>query len=235
MEFVGKTLLVEIDGKQVLVIGDLHLGYEEALNQIGIFVTRTMYDELIEYFDRVFEKVGKISEVVLLGDVKHSFGNINGQEWEDILGFLDYLKGKCGKIIVVRGNHDVILDQIVGKKNVEVVNYYHAGDYFFMHGHEDFIEAHGGKVKHWIMGHAHPSVKLGDGTKVEKFKCFLEGEHEGKKVTIVPSFFNYYEGSDPRESYLGLAWNFDLNKFNVKIVSGDKLEVLEFGELGKLD
>ena len=36
IEYVGKCLLVTIMGKRILVVGDLHLGYEEALQRAGV-------------------------------------------------------------------------------------------------------------------------------------------------------------------------------------------------------
>ena len=51
MEFIGKTLLVESGGKKILVIGDLHLGYVESLNRVGVLVSRMMFKDMIDYFD----------------------------------------------------------------------------------------------------------------------------------------------------------------------------------------
>ena len=76
-------------------------------------------------------------------------------------------------------------------------------------------------IKYWIFGHGHPAVKITDGVKIEKYKCFLSGKFKGREIIIVPSFFEYSEGSDPRENDLGMAWKFDLEKFNVWAVGED--------------
>ena len=55
IKYVGKTLLIEKKGERVLVVGDLHLGYEEALERSGIAIGKKMFDEMIGYFDRVFK------------------------------------------------------------------------------------------------------------------------------------------------------------------------------------
>ena len=47
-------MFIEAGGK-ILVVGDLHLGYEEHLNRMGIFVSRQMFEEMISYFDKVFD------------------------------------------------------------------------------------------------------------------------------------------------------------------------------------
>lgn len=237
ISYIGKCLLLEIAGEKVLAVGDLHLGYEQYLNEAGVFVSREMFKEMIEYFDNVFKKAGKVDRVVLLGDVKHGFGAIVRQEWNDVLKLIDYLHEKCDEIIITRGNHDKIIGLIVEKREVEVKDYFVFDEVCFLHGDCDYKEIHDSKIKIWVVGHAHPAIKLSDGVKVEKFKCFLVGKYEGRQIIIVPSFIEANEGSDPRENELGMAWEFDLEKFQVKIVSGEKedLEVKDFGWLSEIN
>ncbi len=240
INYIGKCILLKNKNKKILVIGDLHLGYEEVLNRSGVFVSRQMFDEMIFYLDKIFSKIGKVDSVILLGDVKHDFGSIVKQEWNDVLGLFDYLENKLkaeGKIIITRGNHDKIIEPIARKReNVKLLDYYILNEFCFLHGDKSFDKIYGGKIKYWIMGHGHPAVKISDGVKVEKYKCFLEGKYKNKEVIVVPSFFTYSEGSDPRENELGLAWKFNFNKFDVKIVGlGENLEVLDFGKLGRLE
>ena len=236
LEYLGKCLLIEEKEKKILVIGDLHLGYEEILNRAGVFVTRKMFEEMIAYFDLVFSRTRGVDKIVLLGDVKHSFGGIVGQEWSDALALFDYLKGKLkknGEIIIVKGNHDNIIGPIARKGGIGVKDYFIFGEIAFLHGDKDFEEIWERRVTNWIVGHGHPAVKLGDGVKVESYKCFLTGKFKGKEIIVMPSFFDYSVGSDPRENELGLAWNFNLDKFRVRVV-GEDLEVLDFGILKDL-
>ncbi len=242
INFVGKCLLIGDEkkskkighGERILVVGDLHLGYEEYLNRTGVFVSRVMFREMIEEFDRVFGRVGKIDRVVLLGDVKHDFGHVLKQEWNDVLGLFEYLLGKVREIVIVKGNHDSILEPIVREnKRVVLRDYFIWKGYCFVHGDRAFKEMYDRNVGVWVMGHGHPSVKLGDGVRVEKYRCFLEGRYQGRGIVIVPSFFQFSEGSDPRENNLRLAWDFELMKFRVWVV-GENLKVLDFGKLGRL-
>tara|TARA_Y100000034_G_scaffold132486_1_gene195595 strand:- start:1435 stop:2172 length:738 start_codon:yes stop_codon:yes gene_type:complete len=241
VEFIGKCLYIEGEGKGILVVGDLHLGFEESLNRSGVLVTRKMFEEMISYFDSVFEKLEsegkKVEEVVLLGDVKHVFGEILKQEWGDVLELFDYFFGKMeekGKIVIVKGNHDAILEPIVEKReNVFLKDYYLVGTVGFIHGNKKVEEVEGEDVKRLIMGHGHPAVRISDGNKEEVYKCFLVGKWKGKEVIVVPSFVDFKEGTDPREKDMKLAWKFDLEKFDVKVVS-ENLDVLDFGKLGKV-
>jgi len=234
--YVGKCLLVGVGGKRILVIGDLHLGYEESVNEGGVFVSGKIYGDIVDYLDGVIGSVGKIDEVVLLGDVKHWFSGIARGEWNGVLGFFEYLKRKCEKIVVVKGNHDTFTEVIAKKRDVEIRDYYVADGVCFMHGDRDFVEIWDSNIKTWVLGHGHPAIKVSEprGVKVEKYKCFLVGRFKRKEIIIVPSFFEGNVGSDPRERDLGMAWGFRLNNFEVKIVSGRDLEVLNFGKLGNI-
>ena len=217
---------------KVLVVGDLHLGYEESMNRSGVFVTREMYNEMIREFDEIFLKVGKVDKVILLGDVKHAFSGNLKQEWNDVLRLIKYLKEKCDELIILKGNHDNYLVNIARKGEIEVVKEYFWNDIMFIHGDVDNIELYDKKVKYWVMGHVHPAIIISDGSKMEKYKCFIIGKYKNKSVIVVPSFFSLVVGSDVREG-LNVPWEFNVNNFDVKIV-GENLEVLDFGKVEKI-
>ena len=127
ISYAGKGLVIEEMGEKIFVIGDLHLGYEEILNRAGVFITRKMFEEMINGLERIFEKIGKVDKIILLGDVKHDFGRIVKQEWNDVLGLIDYLEGKLrkgGKIIIIKGNHDGIIGPIAKKREIEARDFY---------------------------------------------------------------------------------------------------------------
>jgi len=238
IKYIGKTLLI---GNSVLVVGDLHLGYGGAMREGGNFVPENIFEGIVSDFEKIFKNkfVGekeKLSKIILLGDLKHVFGKILWGEWDEAGKLLDYLSGKCEEMIIIKGNHDKIVEPIAKKKGVGVVDYYLWKEFAFVHGDRDFEEIYGKGIRFWVMGHAHPAVVLEEkkGVKREKYKCFLVGKFKGKGVIIVPSFFGVNDGSDPRDYDLGLAWKFKFNSFNVKIVDEESLDVLDFGRLGKL-
>lgn len=85
IRFLQDCLLVD---NKILVVGDLHLGHEEA---IPGFQVREIIEKLEEVF-RLLEREGiNINKIVLLGDIKHDFVNISDEEWRDGLKFFDYL------------------------------------------------------------------------------------------------------------------------------------------------
>ena len=235
INFIGKTLLIKTEKKKFLVIGDLHLGYEESLNSAGIFMHHHLFDETINYLEKVFRKTGEVNYVILLGDVKHVFHTIMRQEKEEMFNLFNYLEKKCSKIIITKGNHDSILEPVVKKySNISLVNYHLQEELLFAHGDRQFPEMKDKKVKYLILAHGHPAVKISDKVKTEKYKCFLVGKYKGKNIIILPSFIEANEGSDPRENNLEMCYNFDLNNFKVQVIREESLEVLNFGKLKKL-
>ena len=243
IKFVGKSLLIEAavsrrstensKTERVLVIGDLHLGYGESLRNSGIMIPVKTYAVVLRDLNQIFDCVGNVNRVVLLGDVKHAFGAIWRDEWDEVLGLLDYLKNKCEEIVVVRGNHDIFTGFVTKKKGIKLVDYYLWEEFCFLHGDRDFKEIYSRKTKVWVLGHLHPAVVLRDGAKSEKYKCFLAGKFRGRRVFILPSFFPVREGNDVGENSYDLPWKFALSKFEVYVVERD-LETLNFGKLGQM-
>jgi uncharacterized protein len=195
--------------KKILVVGDLHLGYEENLISRGILIPRTQFQNSEEILQKILQKTGKLNKIILLGDVKHVFGKILRQEMKDfkkLIEILDKSLYKLGKIIITKGNHDPILEKVIENyKKVEILENFVVENTLFLHGDAKSVKKSYKKIKNKqirliILGHFHPSYLLKDkkSIKEEKYKCFLYGKSKefGKKVIFVPSFFPLIEGSD---------------------------------------
>jgi hypothetical protein len=149
-KFIGKSLLLEDEkGKKILVVSDLHLGYDEMLNKEGVFISFKLYDKIISELDGIFSGVGGVDYVVVLGDLRHEFSVIGKGEWKEVLGLVDYLKEKCKDIILIGGNHDNMLWGVVKQKGLSVVYSWKFGDYLFFHG-DKLVEDIGDKNKQQI-------------------------------------------------------------------------------------
>ena len=219
-----------------LVIADVHIGYEEALNKQGILVPRLQFEEMAQRVERIFSllKNNKIERIVVNGDLKHEFGTISEQEWRNSLKFLDLLAKHCDEIILIKGNHDAIIGPIAKKRNVNVKE-------FFWIPSKKILIAHGNKIPNQqllkdvstiIIGHEHPTVSLKERPRVEQYKCFLKGKYEGKNLIVQPSFNNIVNGTDIlRDEILSPFLQQNLDNFDVFIVE-DK--VYDFGKLRNL-
>ena len=240
IRIVGLSLYLE--KQKILVIGDTHIGYEEALNNEGILIPRMHLKEVVAGLDKVFQQL-KPALIILLGDVKHEFGTISRQEWQDTLNLLDYLISKSSKVILIKGNHDTILGPLADKKGLAVRESFLAGECLFLHGHKLIDEKSESfkKAKVIIIGHEHPAIGLRDGPRVEKYKCFLLGKYKGKgtgkilgkakKLIVMPSFNFVTEGTDVLQEKLLSPFITSINDFEAFIV-GDK--IYKFGKIGKL-
>ncbi len=245
-KFLNKSLFLEVNKekvKKILVIGDLHIGYEEALNESGIFLPRMQFKDTLKDLKEIFKKLkrdlkrGKLDEIVILGDLKHEFGRISKQEWKETEEILDFLKKKSKKIVLIKGNHDIILEPIAKRKELEIKKHYivnsKQGDICFLHGDKLLSECLDKKIKFLIIGHRHPAVVLHDKYKKEKYKCFLVGKWKKKKIFILPSFFPFIEGGDiinSFEEHRLFIPEKTLKKFDVYVVSSEG-KIYRFGKL----
>jgi len=218
-----------IDG-ETLIISDVHVGYEEALNKQGLLVPRMQAADLRSRLQRIIA-AAKPKRIVINGDVKHEFGTISNQEWRDALMVLDFCAAVGGKVTLVKGNHDTILGPIADKRNVDLVDHLtlRNGEIYLCHGHVIPNNADFRKAKIVIIGHEHPAVTLKDNIRAEKFKCFLWGTYRGKTVIVLPSFNMVTEGTDVlREELLSPFLQHNLKAFEV-FIAADR--TYHFGKL----
>lgn len=212
---------------KILVIADVHIGYEDALMQAGIMMPRSQFKETMNDLKKVFDGI-KAEEIIILGDLKHEFGTISGQEWREVREFLKYLKEKA-RVILIKGNHDKILEPISQQENIEVKDFYIKDEVAFIHGDKKFKEVEDKEIKLIMMGHFHPAITIQEGAKKETYKCFLVGNWKGKEIIILPSFFPLVEGYDVTIEDTNLAYDFNLKNFQVFIPVENS--VLEFGKV----
>ncbi len=230
-DIYANDLTLEI--KNNLIFGDIHIGYEEALNKTGHLVPRFQFQDTIKRLEKILSK--KIYDSIILnGDIKHEFGTISNQEWRDSLKILDLLSKHTKKVILIKGNHDTILGPIGEKKELAIVNEYTLGEIYICHGHIiPKTEAYN-KSKIVIIGHEHPSITLHDNVRTEKFKCFLIGNFEKKTLIVMPSFNLVTTGTDILSEQLlspFLTKQKTLDDFSVFLVE-DK--VYAFGKVKKI-
>jgi len=233
-QFISKSLFFPKKG--ILVIGDLHLGYEHQLIESGILAPQTQIKDLISELKELIEKA-KPKKIIFLGDIKHSF-KFELEEKYNFREVVEFLKKHFseGNIIFIKGNHDTIDYSFANK----IKDCYIEDDIAFIHGHKTFLEIFDKKIRMIVMGHIHPSVVFHDKetTKKENYKCFLVGEFQKKKVIILPSFLEISIGqpiNEYLESYddsFSIIPKKNLSKFEVYAIGKDK--VYDFGKVKDL-
>jgi putative SbcD/Mre11-related phosphoesterase len=184
---ITSDLCVHLPAERTLVVADLHLGYETALEAEGIHIprvqTRTIKEALVQAIERHgAERVG------LLGDVKHEFSRNMGQEVRDVRSVLDSISD-LAEIIIVKGNHDNFIENIVSRLDIPVLERFVLRGVTFVHGHRPCLD------RPLVMGHEHPSVKILDKVGAYlKLPCHLVLRREG--ISVLPAFSPLAAGTD---------------------------------------
>jgi hypothetical protein len=155
------ALLLRHGSERVIVIGDLHIGWEVTLAQQGIHIpsqTNKMLSRL-----RIIIENEKPTRLVILGDVKHSVTAAELEEWRDVPEFFEALLKLVPAIQVILGNHDGNLEPLTPSQ-VELIP--STGltlwrRFGLFHGHAwPAPEILGCETL--ILGHLHPAITLRD-------------------------------------------------------------------------
>lgn len=227
IEAIGLGIFLK--NEEILVISDTQIGYEESLNKKGLMIPRFQFSDMLKKIDEMIIRCSpKI--IIINGDIKHEFGEISRTEWNNVLYLLDYL-GKKAELILIKGNHDTILEPISKKRNIKLADYYAADEIYICHGHKIPKDDDYKNSKTIIIGHEHPALGIRERGRVEKFKCFLKGKYQDKTLIVTPSFNTVTEGSDILNQKLLSPFLTEIKDFEV-FVSADK--ILRFGKVKEL-
>lgn len=155
------ALLLRRGKERVVVVGDLHIGWEVTLAQQGIHVP-SQTGKMLRRLKSMIEDT-RPTRLIFLGDVKHSVTGVEIEEWRDVPEFFEDLLTVVPSIQVIQGNHDGNLEPLTPSK-VELVppsGLSLWSRFGLLHGHAwPRPEILGCETL--IMGHLHPAVTLRD-------------------------------------------------------------------------
>jgi len=204
----------------VMVISDLHLGYESALEAEGLHLPRINTQSIRESLHRCIHRY-EPETVVMLGDIKHDFRRPDWECRRDILELLDFIS-ETSRPVLVKGNHDNFLQNILSGSRYEVVDSLRVGNLHLEHGHED-----SGR-RPLAIGHEHPSIRIYDSIGAHvKLPCFLWVPQE--QVVVMPSFSLFSGGNDISSGDRGSFMSPSLME-----ASKEGIEVFAVSEIGLL-
>ena len=198
--------------KNTAIIADLHLGFENVMQDYGVAFPRMQIKDILESVENLVGKYS-IERLIIAGDFKHEFSRNLPYEWEDVELFLRTFSGI--KIEVVRGNHDNFLAAILAKHGVELKEEIKVDEWTIVHGHK---ECNAEKI---IMGHEHPAVKIRRGG-VYNFPCYLHVRGE-REIIVLPAFSPLMSGSDVLsiDSFLSPILDVNIEEIEVYAVDED--------------
>ncbi len=240
-----RACMVKIGNKKILVIADLHIGFEIELAKSGIripFQTRKLLKEVKHLLEESCAE-----RLIILGDVKHSIPGAEVEEKREIRKFFSALAYECEEIIITKGNHDGGIEKIFRGFEERVKIFDSRGvllqNLAFAHGHA-WIGKELAKAKYLFLGHEHPAIEFCDASgkryihacwviakvKRKKSKEIFGKDCKLKKVVFLPAFNTLLGGNALN------ATNFTLLTPNAKFIDLENSEIyLEDGTyLGKL-
>jgi putative SbcD/Mre11-related phosphoesterase len=223
----GAALLIE---DNVLVVADLHLGCEAALEDEGLSLPRVQTRKLTRYMEDLVSEF-RPSKVIIAGDMKHNFSRNLNQEWQDVNRFIDLLGGLV-PLEVVKGNHDNYLGEILRRHGIKFHPFEsRQGRVRVVHGHK------GSRTNEpTLMGHIHPSIRLMDDVGASlKDQCFLYDSE--REILILPALSIVAPGLDifsqlDADTASPLYSDIGLSSFIPTVFSRDR--ALKFPTVGEL-
>ncbi len=226
----------EDDGKKYFVVGDLHLGMEDALRQRGISLPKKQLSQIKRKLSMVRDLYGDDLTIILNGDIKHEFSEMSYNEMREVTHILEYLLERFEEVIVIRGNHDNYVVSLLERKGIELIDHFETTNFYVEHGHRDvpYKEI----SKHIILSHEHPAVTLRDDVGASiKLGAFLVYRYEGNYIIITPSFSSYSAGADivrslSEEFFINVLNEIGIENFSVYGIFED--EILYLGKVGEI-
>ena len=210
--------IVEKDYR-TMVVGDLHIG-------LGGLPVEFSVEELIKCTEKVSPDY-----IVILGDLKHGIG-VKRKEIAVVRELIGTLNDMVDGVFILQGNHDGGLKEefdVIGSRGFvfDGVGYFH--------GHAmPFDEIW--NAEQIFVAHTHPTVVLKDDVGSVRLRVWVEGEVNGKEVTVIPAFNPLCRGSvlnGSRNGWIGVL--FRRNLMDVDSARVYSLDGTYLGKIGLLD
>lgn len=217
------ALLLERESERVVVVADLHLGWEVSLSHQGIHVP-SQVPRLLDKLRKIVTDV-RPRQLILLGDVKHAVAKVELEEWKYVPEFFEGLVDIIPDVQVVPGNHDGNLEPLtppsVKISTSEGISLWNTVGLF--HGHAWPSPPLVG-CKFLVMGHLHPVVVFKDplGFRITR-QAWVRAKSSGEKLA---------EGVLKHDSvkYDGNALDEYSKKYGVKAVDADCVIMPSFND-----
>lgn len=212
------ALLVRDGSERILVVADLHIGWEMTLTERGIHIpsqTSRLEKRLLEVISKA-----RPTRLILLGDIKQAVPKITMEEWKAVPEFLEAIQNIVKEILIVPGNHDGNLEPltpsstkltpsggVVFGKKVQVAVF---------HGHAwPLPEAFSADVL--VMSHIHPVIWFKDKLGLRMVKqVWVKTVCEGRK--LVESYLRYLGVTPKKDPFATFNEKFGFTPSNPRLI-----------------
>ena len=156
------ALLLAKPGQRILVLADLHIGWESTLADKGFHIP-SQVGKMLKRIKRIV-RAYRPRKLIFLGDVKHTVAGAEAEEWAEIPAFFEELKKLVDEIAIVPGNHDGRLEALLpdGVEMLSSGGIALWGSFGLFHGHA-WPSPELLACKWLITGHVHPVVVFREG------------------------------------------------------------------------
>jgi putative SbcD/Mre11-related phosphoesterase len=187
--FDDRGMVITYDDTSVLLIADIHLGFEEELAQSRGVQLPSQHSVILERVENLIEKYS-ISHLFIVGDVKHTILTDSYYNWEIIPEFMEALV-KQVEVTVIPGNHDGELGALLPRNvNVTDVRGILVGpkseQVGLLHGHSwpsvEILDA-----KMIVIGHNHPTIRRFRDASVPEIGRFSRRRYAGTVPIVLQS------------------------------------------------
>ncbi|MFW9830298.1 MAG: metallophosphoesterase [Candidatus Thorarchaeota archaeon] len=155
------ALLLQEGKRRILVVADLHIGYERTLFRQDQY-TANLSERIIQHLLQIVTET-KPNEVIILGDIKHTIKEFSQQEFRKVALLLQRIQD-LSSLTIIRGNHDADLElvipdntQIIPSSGLKLTFRKH--NVFLLHGHAqpsvEFLSC-----ESLLMAHVHPVLAI---------------------------------------------------------------------------
>jgi hypothetical protein len=233
---VYRDRAVYLPDADALVIADLHLGRAEASNVDFPLGER---QDLVERLDALLDRF-EPAEVVVAGDVLHSFGRVPVAVERSLGSILETIDDAGVDLVVTPGNHDSQLAVVYDGVTTE--EYRLDDGTVVCHGHE----RPSAEADRYVIGHDHPTIEI----EGKRRPCYLYGQgvfdaERGANggagtrsdVLMLPPFNRLIRGVTVNGTHaadLQSPFVRRLDEFHPVVRDEDGDETLRFPPLGKL-
>ena len=171
-----------VEPADALVLADVHLGRDRTSDvQAPLGEREDVVDRLSVALDRFAP-----GEVVVAGDLLHSFGSVPESVADAVVAFGDAAADAGARLVVTPGNHDAMLGAAFDGPTPD--EHRLADGTVVCHGHERPTA----DADRYVLGHDHPAITI----EGRRHPCFLYGEgvFDGSDVLVLPAFSRLARG-----------------------------------------
>lgn len=216
------ALLIHEGTRRILIVADLHLGYERILFKKESLAP-SLSQGISQHLNLLVSQV-EPTEVIILGDLKHSIQDFSLMELREVVNLLQQIH-KATPVTIIRGNHDANLDLVLPDGITlmpasGMALKFRSYKIYLLHGHaqpsEEMLNSH-----ILIMAHIHPTIAIPSLKErvsthhiwvrtswnpsifktitrwfgKEKLATALKKQHiQEMKIIIMPAFLNILQG-----------------------------------------